>query len=274
MLPNFLIIGAPKAATTWLADCLREHPDIFIPELKELRYFCGANHGKGLAWYQQHFDEAQGAAVVGEASPSYLGSLAAPQRIHELLPQARLILSLRHPVDQAYSFYWHLMSRGHISCNTEFSRFFVEQRPRAGYYGYNVSRYLEYFDSSQMLILVYEKDVQPDPSLGIKRCQAFLGVDTTHIPSVLVQRRNAGKDIRVLNGPAQMVRKAINYLPRSLTRSVKRLGRISLQMLPARTRYRPLDFALRRQLAREYCLSDIKRLEGMAGMDLSVWYDG
>jgi len=273
MLPNFLIIGAPKAATTWLADCLREHPDIFIPQRKELRYFCGVNYERGAAWYQGHFADVRGATAVGEASPSYLGSPEAPRRIHALLPRVRLILSLRHPVEQAYSFYWHLMSRGQIPRKTEFVRFFLDQRPRAGYYGRHVSRYMTYFERKQMLVLVYERDIQAEPLLGIRLCQKFLGREASHIPSALARRRNAGNHIRVLNGPAQMVRKALNLLPDGVRRPLKSLGKATLRRLPAQTQYRPLDLALRSQLAREHCLADIKRLEGVAGMDLSVWYD-
>ena len=56
MKPNFLVIGAQRAGTTWLYECLREHPEIFLPETKELHYF-DLNHEKGDEWYFQHFEE-------------------------------------------------------------------------------------------------------------------------------------------------------------------------------------------------------------------------
>ena len=275
MLPDFLIIGAPKAATTWLADCLREHPQVFLPELKELRYFCGTNHAKGLTWYGNQFSKASGdVARVGEASPSYLGSPQAPQRIHDLLPQSKLILSLRHPVEQAYSFYWHLTSRGELPPTTDFARFFAEQRPRAGYYGHHVGRYREYFAADQMLILIYEREIQDDPVRGVRRCQEFLGIDTTHVPAALAERRNSGRDITALHAAAQLARRGLNHLPAQLRHSAKRWGKSVLRALPSRRQYVPLGETLRRELFRDHCVADVKRLEDMAGVDLSAWYGG
>lgn len=70
MLPNFLIIGAHKAATSWLARCLGEHPDVFMSERKELYFFTHIE--KGLDWYKAHFNTWSGEAAVGEATPGYI----------------------------------------------------------------------------------------------------------------------------------------------------------------------------------------------------------
>jgi len=105
MLPNFIIIGAAKAASTWLSDCMGEHPDVFMAEIKEVRYFSVA-YDRGLDWYKTHFADWNGEKAVGEANPGYLGDDHAPARIKETLGDVPLILSMRHPVDRAYSAYW------------------------------------------------------------------------------------------------------------------------------------------------------------------------
>ncbi|MGH9894035.1 MAG: sulfotransferase, partial [bacterium] len=129
MLPNFIVIGAAKAGTTALYWYLAEHPAVFMSAVKETNYFAyGLDaHGqllygdpevhrfpvKSLPEYEELFAEAGDAVAIGEASPIYLECPQAANRIRELLPATRLICSLRHPVDRAYSDYqMYLRRRG------------------------------------------------------------------------------------------------------------------------------------------------------------------
>ena len=101
-LPDFLGIGAQKAGTTWLAENLRIHPEVFIPERKELHYFDN-KWDRPLAAYAGHFADA-GGRVRGEITPAY--GILAPERIRyvgRILPELRLILLLRNPVERAWS---------------------------------------------------------------------------------------------------------------------------------------------------------------------------
>lgn len=112
VLPEFVILGAAKAGTTSLYDWLSEHPFIAPATHKEVHFF-DYNYYRGEDWYRRHFPlESQRAAfadehgrpfLTGEASPSYISHYWAPQRLAKLLPQARLIVMLRNPVDRAYS---------------------------------------------------------------------------------------------------------------------------------------------------------------------------
>src|SRR5690606_19149476 len=115
MLPNFLVIGAQKAGTTWLYDVLRRHPDIFLPETKELSYFCQLdsdgnelNHFSrlDLAWYEGFFSAQDTETAIGEISPMYLCDEMAPRRIASTFPSIKLIAALRDPVERAASEYW------------------------------------------------------------------------------------------------------------------------------------------------------------------------
>ena len=274
MLPNFLIIGAPKAATTWIADALREHPDVFVPQLKELRYFCGQNYDKGRQWYEQHFADARAETAVGEASPSYLGNSDATDRIRRDLGDIKLIASLRHPVEQAYSFYWHQLTRGQIGVDTDFRSFFEKDRPRAGYYGAHLERYLRTFDAERMLVLLYETEIERNPRRGLQKCYEFLGVSSDFEPSVIAKRSNAKRDVTALHGAAALSRRVLKALPRSFSEPIKRRGKAVLNRLPKKQQTGKLDPALRKDLLHEYYRDDIKTLQSVSGLDVSVWYDG
>ena len=101
-LPKFLGIGAPKAGTTWLHHNLAAHPDLYLPPEKELHYFTVALH-RGMRWYSSRFEDA-GARIPGEITPGYI---ALNQRrialVRDLMPDCRLILIMRNPVDRAWS---------------------------------------------------------------------------------------------------------------------------------------------------------------------------
>ena len=101
MKPNFLVIGAQRAGTTWLYECLREHPEIFLPETKELHYF-DLNHEKGDEWYFRHFEGASEKAI-GEITPNYYQYPGAIEKAHVLLPEAKFIFILREPKARAIS---------------------------------------------------------------------------------------------------------------------------------------------------------------------------
>ena len=125
-LPDFLIIGAKKAGTSSLMNWLLSHPAIArmfppVQRLKSPHYF-DLNYWRGPGWYRSHFpsraarrrqERRVGApTVVGEASPYYMFHPAAPGRVADTLPDARVIVLLRDPVSRAYSNYWDRVAFG------------------------------------------------------------------------------------------------------------------------------------------------------------------
>ena len=111
-LPDFVIIGAAKAGTTSLYAWLGEHPCVAPASTKEVHFF-DYNYYRGEDWYRSHFPPrselaalraGQGApCLTGEASPPYISHQWAPQRLAKLLPDAKLIVTLRNPIERAYS---------------------------------------------------------------------------------------------------------------------------------------------------------------------------
>jgi hypothetical protein len=116
LLPSYLIVGAQKGGTSALYEYLVRHPLVGRSTNEEVQYF-SLNYARGTAWYRGHFPTVARAALVrgrygrelvtGESSPYYLFHPHALERVRELLPDARLIVVLRNPVDRAYSQYNH-----------------------------------------------------------------------------------------------------------------------------------------------------------------------
>jgi hypothetical protein len=110
-LPDFLGIGVQKGGTTTLQRLLEQHPGACLPAAKELHYF-SLHYAEGEAWYRSQFAGARPHQRCGEITPYYLFHPEAPARIQMLLPQARLIVLLRDPVERALSQYFHSVRLG------------------------------------------------------------------------------------------------------------------------------------------------------------------
>lgn len=210
--PHFLGIGTQKGGTTSLYRLLRQHPQLYLPEPKELHYF-SLHYGQGPDWYARHFQAAKPWQRRGEITPYYLFHPEVPQRIHRLRQNIRLLVLLRDPVARTLSQYFHARRYGFESLdleaalNAEPERLAgceaVLQKPdglhqahqRHSYlarsrYEQQISRYWTLFSPRQMLILRSE-DLFTTPDETCQRIRHFLGIQQfpvgTHLP-----RSNAG----------------------------------------------------------------------------------
>jgi len=274
VLPNFLIIGVQKGATTWLANCLGQHPDVFMVEIKEIHFF-HRHFEKGLKWYESHFNDWSGQTAVGEATPGYVYFPEVPGRIKATLgDEIKFIVSLRHPVDRAYSEFWMHLSRGRIPADTDFRTFFQQgdrfgMRGR-GHYFAQLSRYLEYFPRENMLVLIYE-EIKRDGQKAVGGCLEFLGVDSQFVPDALRTKANKAIDVSVFHHQVWGLRWVIESLPQGIERPLVSVGRRVFERLPKRKSYEPLAKDLRQELLSDF-MPDIRRLEHLLDRDLSIWY--
>jgi hypothetical protein len=114
VLPDFLVLGAQKGGTSSLFEYLVAHPGVRAPFRKEVHYF-DVNHDRGVQWYRSFFPLRSAASerwLTGDATPYYLFHPQAPCRAAALVPDARLIVLLRNPVERAYSQYQHSCRKG------------------------------------------------------------------------------------------------------------------------------------------------------------------
>jgi hypothetical protein len=202
ILPSFLIIGAARCGTTSLFVQLQQHPDVYLPPSKrpEPHFFLKEDeYRKGLRYYSNRFFTWwNGESAAGEASTSYIYQDYVPGRIHKHLPEVRLILLLRNPVDRAYSHYWYSVQNGLESLSFEGalkkeeerirhpnSQFEAEVQPYAyldrGRYYTQIRRYLRFFKREQLLILFFE-DLKTAPVDLVRATFRFLNVDDSFVP--------------------------------------------------------------------------------------------
>jgi len=194
MLPNFLIIGAQKSGTTFVHECLREHPDIFMPR-SEVRFFEDPDyHESGFQQFEALFAKVRHQKAIGIKRADYLAKPECPARIHEYIPSARLIVTLRSPVQRAISAYFWYMRMGYIPLarpeegmrailDASYTRSYPKSQDIIdyGFYGQQLQRYLRYFDREQMLILLLTR-LRADPLESIRGLYRFLEVDQHYLP--------------------------------------------------------------------------------------------
>ena len=210
MLPDFFIVGAPKAGTTSLYRYLKQHPDVFLPDIKEPNFFSStelladnlyynAKIITDLQEYRALYSGDGDGRVRGDASVSYLFYPQVPQRIKEMVPDARIIIMLRNPVDRAYSHYLMDKRLGYVNISFEeivmrqsthkLQRLFYQQFVEIGLYADQVERYLKVFGENNVHIILFEDfaenvfdclkqvclflDISPEYELKIEQHNAF-----------------------------------------------------------------------------------------------------
>lgn len=188
----FFLAGCQKTASTWLYHCFLEHPDIFVPD-KDATGFFTIHYHKGWDWYQTWFDKYQGQAAVGDTTPSYYRFGPARERIAAFAPGAKHIITVRNPIDRAFSHYWHEKKKRTINwsfedCVTNNVDIF-ESWIASGFYHHHLRELLRFFPREQLLVLVYD-DLKTDAAGFCRQAFEFLGVDPTFRPATLDRKVN------------------------------------------------------------------------------------
>jgi Sulfotransferase domain len=276
-LPNFLIVGAMRSGTTWLARCLGEHPSVFMAPRKELHYF-DVDPDQGLDHYRQWFAAASDEIAIGEATQRYMYAPRAVDRIAEVLPDARLIAILRDPVDRAYSHYW--LNRAHDREPLSFeealdaeperierdarSRFLYSYVDR-GRYAEQLAYVLERFPRHSLHVLLFEA-FRDHPSEAYADLCRFLTIDDRFRPGVLDRKVNAYQEFHSLKA-----RRFVTRMGRS--GSMARTARGVVGRLNRRRRsYPPMPPAIRERLRADF-RDDVAALEARFSLDLMTWND-
>lgn len=231
--PDFFIVGHPKCGTTALYEMLRRHPQIYMPDLKETRFFARELHPRSpaslpdsLEAYLALFEPAGPDRRAGEASPSYLRSSHAAGRIAQLRPDARIIAIFREPASFIRSLHMELL-RDNVETERDLRTALAREGERSRReelarhpglvysqyvrYAEQLRRYADAFPREQLLVLVYD-DFRRDNAATVRSVLRFLGVDDTVAldaieanPTVRVRSRRLDELLRSLylgRGPA------------------------------------------------------------------------
>ncbi|QFT62747.1 sulfotransferase [Roseivivax sp. THAF30] len=295
-VPDFLVIGAQKAASTYLQFCLSDHPDIWMPH-GETPYFEDPDYRTLGPDYLSRQLADRPERILGLKRPQWIGRAEVPARICRDLPKARLIAVLRNPVERAVSAYYHYMRGGFLPImdpeiglarlldeDTEYSTSW----PRAweilefGLYHKHLSKYGPFFERGQVQVCLQE-DVISEPLNTARTMYEFLGVDKNFTPTRMNKRPQAVVyDLRRL-GYLQKIDKLAVLKNSDNTRS------LGYRNEPARIGYRvwravdesllewllpshkpSLSAQLLKRLA-EFYEQDVLALEPAIGRNLSRW---
>lgn len=308
-IPDFFFVGHPKCGTTALYEMLRHHPQIFLPEVKEMRFFASdirsraeeaGAPGRTLEEHLSLFDDAPPGASVGEMSAVYLFSRTAAAEIHALAPDARIIACLREPASFLRSIHLqrlqnrvesekslrraieleperrqgHHIPRGStMALQTEYSELvrYVEQ----------LRRYHAVFPPERVLVLIYD-DFRADNAATLRQILRFLELDERYVPEPL----EANPTVGLRSGRLEDLNRSLRAGRGPLMRMLRDTGRaLTSQRLRARiyhpamrrARYAeppPPDEQLMREL-RERFKPEVQQLGEYLGRDLmALWgYD-
>jgi hypothetical protein len=289
-LPNFIIVGAAKAGTTALYWYLSEHPAVYMSPVKETFYFAyGVDEAgrllygdpevhrfpiKTLPEYEALFAAAGNATAIGEASPIYLECPQSAERIRSLIPGARIIASLRQPVDRAYSDYiMYLRRRGRrLDPATDLRADAAWAQPDSRWmqvsrYAEQIRRYVDRFPREQIHVALFD-DLKRDAVGMTQSVYRFVGVDPAFRPDVETPHAAGGvPKSRLLERvfSSRGLRSALQpLLPTPAANWVRRFRSRTMTKPPA------LPPALRQELTAHF-RADIAETSALIGRNLDHW---
>ncbi len=293
MLPNFICPGAARAATTTLYYLLIQHPRVFLPAIKETRFF-SRDYEKGLAWYEQkYYAEVKGETAIGDISPVYLVDERCPERIFRALgAQVKFIFMLRNPVERAYSHYCMLRSHQFEDLPFEKALALDESRRIAKSlkyyhheYGFqylkessylqSIQRYLKYFARDRFKFVVFEEFIG-DAEDQLVDILNFLGVQERYGFEFNVYRNQAAVSSSsginrlfychpLLKKTRDFIQARTGWKTQSLLKKLK-----NALLTREHSQIPPVDEKLRQQLY-DYFRAETEQLETFLNKDLSLW---
>lgn len=290
--PRSFLVGAPRCGTTALASFLNQHPELFVPYVKEPHFFgSDLTTRRGfptLESYLELFADA-GDRHALEASTWYLYSKEAAREIHDFRPDARIVAMVRNPVDLIHSWHAHVVLLGIEPIPDFAAALDAEDDRRAGRnlphgspveklqyreiprFAEQIERYVRVFGRERVHVVVFD-DFQRDNHAVFADVVEFLGVDPAPRPEVAVVNSNAAPRSRkvqhMIEHQPEIVRRVVRRL---LPRRVRHEVRNAVRRLNASTERRPkLDPALRAELTAEFA-PEVARLSELLGRDLSHW---
>lgn len=305
-LPNFFMVGAAKSGTTAVNEYLNQHPDIFMSPIKEPFHFIlngepldyngprdreilGRMATPNRARYEALFNGASKKhKAIGEATTQYLYVDHAAQAIHDAIPDAKILIMLRNPVDRAFSSWVHMLRDGRETyenfedaLSQEPARIAANWEPlwhygSASYYTESVKRYYDLFGAEQVGVFLHDDLKLDAPKLLYQICQ-FLGVDDSFRPDTSTRYNVSGVP---KNGMLHSIQTAL-LSPDNPVKAVvkpllpKRLRHQALHSVVGKIREvnfekRRLSPEMRVRLIARY-RSDILRTQDLIDRDLSAW---
>lgn len=263
MLPDFIGLGASRSGSTWLAQNLMQHPELCMPR-KEMHFF-DRYYDQGITYYEAQFESCPQNKLRGEVTPAYFHTEVVASRISEHVPDAKLFVSLRDPIDRAYSHYWRMVATEQVAETDSFEEVLQQHEfvLWTGMSSQHLARYYRYFDQELVYVTLFD-DIKKRPAQLLRGLYSFLGIDPDFDSPLVEQRVNAAASLQNL-ARSRLSWYANRVLARvgihSLSGKVEQLNRTVLPPMKPETRQYLID----------YYREDVLALESLLGRDLQSW---
>jgi len=262
---SFLMVGCSRCGTTWVYKALCEHPEVYLPPTKQT-YFFNSHYDKGIDWYLKHFtDISRKHKAIGEIATYYSQPDLIPL-VAEHFPHAKLMMSVRNPVDRAYSYYQSRASQFNWTSIKEA----IEEQPNdiieRGKYIEQIEVLLQHFPEEQFKLLFFD-DLKSNPEIFLHSILEYLEVDPDFKSSQIGQMVQVTLDPRLRRTMKKIgLQPLMNYISdRPIGDKIRAfLKKSNIQ------RYKPISDKDKKILVDIYRPYN-DRLEELTGRDLSHW---
>lgn len=270
--PDFIGVGPPRTATTWLHEALKGHAA--LPAEKKETDFYSKNYEKGYDWYLYYFRDADPKLPMGEFSPTYFNSEPARERIARDVPGCRIICSFRDPVERAYS-HWRLMVRN-VWTKTDFEQTVMTRRElrESSRYGHYLDKWRQALGRENVLAIFHE-DLEADPQRFVDTVCDFIGAGRFSVARspVAGQRVHAVPVAPRNRQLARNARKLLSWLNEHRYHQLAQTFRRSAMWRFCAERgepFAPITIEVEAKL-RDYLRPEVEELERLTGRNLSSW---
>lgn len=289
---DFLIIGAQKAGTTSLHYYLKQHPDIFMPDVKEIDLFAkDYSLDRTNGYLDIYYKKLKGQKIVGMSYVNLLYFPSVPEKVHAYNPNMKLIALLRNPIDRAYSAYWYMRSNGWETCCSFEEALIREQKGvlmgyfdmanftylAHGHYSEQIRPFLALFGRDKIKIILTE-DFKKRTSSLVKSVVKWIGLDFDENGIALAERYNEARTSRclwlqrlLLSENSALKRIYHSIVPRCLWYHINQ--RVTENLIKKNTKrfnYPPMSAETRLKLV-GYFLPHNEDLSNLIEKDLTHW---
>ena len=283
--PNFFIVGTAKAGTTSLYEYLRNIPGIYMSPIKETHFFSKAtlseNHPvhpiRDKKKYLSLFHNVKDEKIIGEVSPSYLADLEAPKLIHEVSPDAFILISLRDPVDRIFSHFLMQVRDGRMnfpfrnelqtafSKNADFAPM-SERRMRLdlGEYYEPIKRYQNIFGTNRVKIIIFEEFIKHTKQT-VEEIIKFVGLNPENLNFNDIPHNTFFEDRDFIRQRIRTSRTLAKFVKRTITKKTRDIIREKFFVNKAK---KPKMEEKDRQTLIEYYRDDVEKLQKLLGRKL------
>ncbi len=285
---DFIGIGFPKSATSYIADLIMQHPMLHIPKQKEMWYFfekdklhifseIPKNKNYSMEWYLNHFNYSDKNLLNGEFTPTYIYDIGALKKIKKYFPNIKVLISIRNPVEMIYSQFNYFLGSVVDNTDEDFSLIFQDEKYNSliemGNIGTHLKNVYEIFDAKNVIVLFHE-DIKRNPLKEIQKFYSFLNVDSIFEPIVDFQYNESRiyryKKIKIL---ANSLYKGINNSNLTFLKGIffnNLTHKIYHAINTKKYKFKPLDEKSKQKLIEIY-LNEINEVEKIFNIDLKHW---